>query len=158
LPFSLDTDTGLYRIGANNPALVAGGAKLADWKSAGNTQPLQPAFSAYLSSNQANATGDGSAFVVPLDGEWGDQGNNFAASTFTAPVNGMYLLAGSVRLSNIAAGHNAFTVYISTSVRNYLLAKGSAAAEMDATNNIQVAASIVAKMVAGETATLNVLV
>jgi hypothetical protein len=37
LTFGSDTDTGLYRIGANNPAMAAGGTKVQDWTSTGTT-------------------------------------------------------------------------------------------------------------------------
>jgi hypothetical protein len=62
------------------------------------TTPQQPSFSACISTNQANVTGDGTA--VTLTGafwnetgthHW-DVGNCFSNGTFTAPVTGKYLL------------------------------------------------------------------
>lgn len=40
LTFSADTDTGLYRIGANNPGMSAGGVKVQEWSATGSTFPL----------------------------------------------------------------------------------------------------------------------
>jgi hypothetical protein len=37
LTFDSDTDTGLYRIGANNPGMAVGGAKIQEWASTGST-------------------------------------------------------------------------------------------------------------------------
>lgn len=40
LTFSGDTDTGLYRIGANNPAITANGVKVQEWSATTATFPL----------------------------------------------------------------------------------------------------------------------
>ncbi|MFO1187816.1 MAG: DUF2793 domain-containing protein [Alphaproteobacteria bacterium] len=107
--FSADTDSGLYRIGANNPGIAAGGSLVESWAVAGITRPLQPAFFAYLSAGQSNKTGDGTAYDVPFDSELFDRGSNHDAATtkgvFTAPVTGLYLFGATCRLSSLGAGH-----------------------------------------------------
>lgn len=40
LTFGTDTDTGLYRIGANNPGIAAGGVLAQQWTATGSTLPL----------------------------------------------------------------------------------------------------------------------
>lgn len=109
LAFASDANTGLYRIGADNLGIAAGGTKLEDIKATGITRPLQPAFLAYLSASQANKTGDGTAYDVPFDSETFDRGSNHDAVTskgvFTAPVTGLYLFGSLVRLSGLLAAH-----------------------------------------------------
>lgn len=48
-----DTDTGLYRIGANNPAMSAGGVKVQEWSATTATFPLAVA----VTGAQTNAAG-----------------------------------------------------------------------------------------------------
>lgn len=64
--------------------------------------PLQPAFKSYLASSTANdKTGDGTAYTVPWDTEEFDQGGDFSANTFTAPVNGKYFFNTTIAMANI---------------------------------------------------------
>ena len=69
------------------------------------TQPLQPSFSASLSADVANATGDGTAYTVALNTEQYDQGSNFAANTFTAPIAGKYRFAYTISVDDLLVGH-----------------------------------------------------
>jgi len=70
------------------------------------TNTAQPAFFAYLSGNQNNATGDGTTYTIPFDSELYDQNSNFAANTFTAPIAGIYQFNFQISLANLSAGHN----------------------------------------------------
>lgn len=67
--------------------------------------PLQPAFSASLSGNVVNATGDGTTYTIVFDTEQFDQGSNFGSNTFTAPVAGKYLFSYQISLANLGAAH-----------------------------------------------------
>ena len=69
------------------------------------TMPLQPAFLAKPSSQQANI-GEGSEIDIVFGTERFDQNGDFASSVFTAPVTGKYFLSYSLWISNI---DNAFT-------------------------------------------------
>jgi hypothetical protein len=123
-----DADTGLYRAGANNPAMAAGGVQAQLWTSTGTTisgnttlgdastdtvtmnaksitKPNFPAFQAFNSVLDANVTGDGTVATVDVDSELFDRGGDFASDTFTAPITGIYLFGGTIHLADIAAGH-----------------------------------------------------
>lgn len=69
------------------------------------TQIRQPSFSASLSADVANATGDGTAYTVAFDTEQYDQGSNFAANTFTAPIAGRYRFAYTISVDDLLVGH-----------------------------------------------------
>ena len=77
------------------------------------TKPLQPAFSAYLSSTSSALATDGSAVTVAFASERFDTNSDFASNTFTAPVTGKYLLAVHLRINN---ADSAATYYIPTLV------------------------------------------
>lgn len=90
--FGLDTDTGFYRIGANNVGMAVAGTKVMDVNSAGSfLWPLQPAFLATQVNSVAMTNGMNS-FVMTSTSEKYDIGGNYNASTgeFVAPRAGIY--------------------------------------------------------------------
>lgn len=82
------------------------------------TMPSQPAFLA-TSAGEANVTGNGTLATLAFTTEVFDQGNNFASSTFTAPVTGKYALFASVTVSSLATNHTEQNFQIVTSNRTY---------------------------------------
>lgn len=85
------------------------------------TNPSQPLLSAEINTTQTNVTGDGSlynltgAFWIEIF----DQGNNFSNGTFTAPVDGRYLIVGILGYADLAAGNTVLQGILITSNRNY---------------------------------------
>jgi hypothetical protein len=71
------------------------------------TMPLQSAFLAYLGSNDDNATGDGTAYILGTTTaltEVFDQNADFNTNgTFTAPVTGRYMLGMHIDCQQLAA-------------------------------------------------------
>ena len=108
LSFADDADNGLYRIGANNFGVAVAGAKAMEFHAIGAvTAPLQPAFNATSTANQASATGDGTTVTVVFGSERYDINSDFdGVSTFTAPVTGKYLFHFSVRTDDTVSGTN----------------------------------------------------
>ena len=91
--FRQDTDSGLYRIGADNIGIAIAGALAMEFDPIGAVQmPLQPAFLAQPSSVQSNIAVAGGAVDVAFATERFDQNADFATPSFTAPVDGRYLL------------------------------------------------------------------
>lgn len=76
------------------------------------TQPLQPAFSASLSADVVNATGDGTAYTIAFDTEQYDRGSNFAANTFTAPIAGIYRFNYTISVDDLLVGHTKMEVTV----------------------------------------------
>lgn len=81
--------------------------------------PNIPCFSAYNSVTDTNQTGNGATATVQFDTEAYDQGNNFSANTFTAPVTGKYFLSATVRLGSLTAAMTDIVCQIVTTARTY---------------------------------------
>ncbi len=113
------------------------------------TNPSQPAFLAYNSVTDANVTGDGTEVTVDFDTEVFDQGSDFAADVFTAPVTGKYQLSTMVYLTGLEAG-DTLNLKIITSNRTYLYAS--------ATPNTSTTLSILVDMDAADTAYVTLLI
>lgn len=81
----------------------------------------QPAFNAYLSTNQANVTGDGTNYTVIFDTEVFDQGSNYnnATGVFTAPVAGKYQF--NVTINFLAGAATGGFISLVTTGRTYRL-------------------------------------
>tara|TARA_R100001082_G_C4321920_1_gene141510 strand:- start:56 stop:910 length:855 start_codon:yes stop_codon:yes gene_type:complete len=78
------------------------------------TMPSQPAFRVKPSTNQSNFAIDGWVDVA-FGNEAFDVGDNFASSTFTAPVTGKYQLNLQLRLNNVDSAANFYQARINTS-------------------------------------------
>lgn len=90
--------------------------------------PSQPAFLAYLGTQDTNATGDGT--VVTIGGgnaltEVFDQNSDFNTNgTFTAPVTGRYLFEVYIQVIGLVAGMNQGAADIVTSNRSFTIYLG----------------------------------
>ena len=89
--------------------------------------PTMPAFLAYNSATETDATGDGTAVTVDFDTEVFDRGGDFASDTFTAPVTGIYEFSGAVIATGVTSSHD-FDVRLVTSNRTYVVTYMSGAA------------------------------
>ena len=127
------------------------------------TKPLQPAFLAYNSADDTNQTGNGATVTVDFDTEVFDQGGDFAADTFTAPVTGKYQLNVQVQVSNLSAAMTGLNLSLITSNRTYyyltvVATSGSftyilpVLADMDAADTAYVSVTITGGV--GDTATI----
>jgi len=116
-----------------------------------------PAVLAYNSSDDANATGDGTAVTVDLDTEVFDNEGDFAADVFTAPIDGKYQINGVVQCESVGAGHTTFLVEIVTSNRTYEFSMGGGNS-IDAAGNVAISISALVDMDTNDTAFLRVTV
>lgn len=82
------------------------------------TKPLQPAFQVRKSGAQSNIA-TGSAITITWDTEVVDRGGDFATNTFTAPVDGLYVLSASIDLASIDTAASTYALRMTTSNRNY---------------------------------------
>jgi len=123
LSFLGDTDTGIYRIAANQLGIASAGAEAVNIDSNGAvTYPKLPSFLAYSASNQASKTGDGTNHTVIFDTEIFDRGGDFdnTTYTFTAPVTGVYRFSATVRFDD-GGGASRWDTFLVTSNRTYNL-------------------------------------
>lgn len=119
--------------------------------------PLQPSFLAYNSVADAGQAKGGNV-TVQFDTEVFDQGANFAANTFTAPVAGKYLLSTCVTISGLNGATRA-EIYIVTTSFTYLVASWNPTATITSGSAITgFSGSVVASMAAGNTAIVQILV
>lgn len=118
------------------------------------TQVRQPAFSAYIAADVANATGDGTAYTVAYDTEEYDQGNNFAANTFTAPIAGKYRFNWIASVNNLLVGHTKMTV----SVGGRVVFRGNPYAIADSDGYCLVNGSVDLSLAASATVTMVITV
>lgn len=127
------------------------------------TQPLQPSFSASLSADVANATGDGTAYTVAFNTEQYDQGNNFATNTFTAPIAGRYRFAYTISVDDLLVGHTKMEVTVGGQtvcrVNPYAIADSDGFCLLNGSVDLSLAASATVTMVvtvSGSTKTVTV--
>lgn len=113
--------TGTQTFSGLNTILSGGTTVFTTTQSGAVLQPLQPSFLTHLNANQNNVTGDGTVQQIVYNDEIYDQGNNVVGATFTAPVNGRYLLSTNIKLEGIATTHTSVDGYIVTSNRSYIV-------------------------------------
>ena len=83
------------------------------------TNSGQPTFLAHNSASDDNVTGNATVATIDFDTEIFDQGADFSADTFTAPVTGRYFLSASVTFSGVTSVADLAQMRIVTSNRNY---------------------------------------
>lgn len=119
--------------------------------------PLQPAFLAYLASQDDNVTGAGTVYTIGTNvalTEVYDQNSDFNTNgTFTAPVTGRYLITTSVGVRDITSAMTFIVNNVVSSNRTYLIGtqnpstvsalgpplyeiEGSVIADMDASDTV----------------------
>jgi len=113
---------------------------------------LQPAFLAYLASNDLNVTGNGAAYTLGTNTaltEVFDQNSDFNTNgTFTAPLTGRYPLFTTTKITGCTIA-TTFNLGFTTSNRSYQYLYTRTASSSDQTP----ALSIFADMDAADTAT-----
>ena len=95
-----------------------------------NTKPLQPAFLAYLATEDVNVTGNNTIYFLG-DTDIGntltevfDQNGDFTpgasgGAIFTAPITGRYAFFLGIRANDVTSSATAWTMDFSTSNRRY---------------------------------------
>lgn len=125
------------------------------------TKTAQPCFNAYNLNNVSNVTGDGTLYTVNFDTELVDQGNNFASSTFTAPVTGNYLFSGNVQIFGLGATDTSVAIQVVTTANTLTQGYQNSAVTRDlgtGNNILGIPFSAVLPMTATDTATITVVV
>ena len=114
----------------------------------------QPRFLAHNSVTDTDVTGDGTQVTLDVDTEVYDDGNNFAADTFTAPVTGTYLFTVQLYLTDLDGAAHDITADLITSNRSYRFlvtmnaqmtdwsSTATVIADMDATDTAYVTCSV----------------
>jgi len=116
----------------------------------------QPSFSANLTSSTTNSTGDGTAFTIPFNNEFFDQGSNYNSSTgvFTAPDTRNYLFSTNVTLTSLGAAHTAYTLQLVTTGNTFLLGNSNPFVAAGGGATFTVSGSAIAPMTASDTASI----
>ena len=114
----------------------------------------QPCFTVTNSSTQLNFAINSQVTVV-FGSEVTDQGNNFSSNTFTAPVDGNYLLTAHLRIEDIDTAAGFYAIYIVTSNRSYTRAFNPQGWPADY-DNASISLAVIADMDASDTAYVTV--
>ena len=119
IPNKTDPDTGIGSAGADQLSLIAGGVEAVRATSGNVTMASNACFLAHNSVTDVDQTGNGAQATVDFDTEIFDQGGDFAADAFTAPVTGRYLLTATVQILSMTTAADGATLRIVTSNRTY---------------------------------------
>jgi hypothetical protein len=157
LNFDGDTNTGIYRIGADNIGIACNGTKLMDILSSGNTQPIQPSFNAYPSADLSSQTGDNTSYTIVWNSENHDAGSNYATGTgfFTAPVAGRYHFSCTVNLIGLTSSHtkadlllnDGTLTYARTIINPWAIRSGDNTVSISVNTTVQLSASANMRMI-----------
>lgn len=122
--------------------------------------PLQSAFSAFVGSNVANATGDGTTVTVIAGTEIFDQNSDYnnATGVFTAPVTGRYRFSCGGQIGSVGAGHTSGVYQIVSSNRNVETVRVSPAAVKDSNSVVTLGGNVFIDMDAADTMTWTITV
>lgn len=122
------------------------------------TMPLNPAFLAKNTVTDTNQTGMALTPTVEFNAEEFDQGGNFAANIFTAPVAGRYELSTCVTLNNLTAANTGGQLIIAVTGRTFTQEFGNIGAVRSTGNVYAVNLSVIVDLAAAQTARVNVAV
>ena len=118
--FSSDTDSGLYRIGANNVGMTMGGTKITDWSTAGVSITGTHTVSGKITgSSSMEVTGN-----ALFSGTVTASGKLTASSSLE--VTGAALLSGAATISGAATLSSSLTVANGTLLSSGLIVSGAA--------------------------------
>ena len=108
--------------------------------------------SVYLSSTQSNKTGTGTTYNIPFDTEITDIGGNFdtGTNTYTAPIDGNYLITVATKLSGITSAATSIELVINVNPTPLNFAQQTSGAT-DFIEEPQVQATAIVYMAAGTT-------
>ena len=111
----------------------------------------QPGVLAYNSATDSNVTGNNTAATVDFNTEVFDQNGDFASDTFTAPINGKYLITANIWASGITSSATRIGLRVVTSNVTYDDISGVEEADGGA---LVKARAIIAEMEASDTASI----
>ena len=112
----------------------------------------QPAVLVYRTEQITNVTGDGTTYTIVFDGETYDQGYDMTTTTFTAPVDGIYLFGLSVNCNGLAADQTYIQLYIQTSNRSCIGGARNPGISRNVNNDDNFGFTIITEMDAADTA------
>ena len=119
----------------------------------------QIAFSAVVSSQIPNVTGNATEYPIVFNSETYDYTSNYnnATGVFTAPVTGKYLLSTAVKIT-VGTAVTTYVAKISTSNRDYVFYRGDTDNIRDGSGTFTCAGSFVCDMDAADTARVTITI
>ena len=121
------------------------------------TMPYQPSFLARPSSRQSNLAIN-TTHTIAFGTEVFDRGADFASSTFTAPIEGLYQLNVQLLIQQMDSATDYYYINLKTSNRNYDQYWDNDDKAGDNSNGAGVSIVVLADMDAGDTAFVQIIV
>jgi hypothetical protein len=147
---------GIYNVGVTNDGMVIIDSAGQLGSQLNLVMPENVAFLAYNSADDVDQTGDGAVATVDFDTEVFDQGSDFSADTFTAPVTGRYQLTARVSVTNFTSAR-LLSIQLVTSNRSYYGDRIDPLGTTTSDGDITIGVSVLADMDAADTATVQVV-
>jgi len=112
------------------------------------------AFGYRNTTTQSLVTGDNTSYTIVYGTKSFDYGENFATDTFTAPMDGVYLIQASVTFGPLTSSHTSGNFNIAIAGNSYRIWQGNPFAIYDASSNVVCLNGLaIIQMTAGQTAT-----
>lgn len=120
----------------------------------------QPFFSAYMSANASNATGNGVAYTPIFETTSANVGAHYNTSTgvFTAPFTGNYHFDGVIYLAGVASANTTVVGRLVTSGISYPFYSSNGNNARDASSNLAIPFSVTVPLNANDTVSLYIRV
>lgn len=122
--------------------------------------PVGTAYFFAASAGSANLTGDGTNTIVPFTFIVKQNGSGYTASSFTAPVTGVYSFSASIILTDVTVAHTLGNVFLATSdsLFSAIITEYNPATAMSSANEMTMQVSGIVSLTSGEVANVNVVV
>lgn len=159
--FISDTNTGIYRIGADDIAISTGGIKALEIDAGQFVHQAGQASFLATSSGHSNVTGDGTNYSVVFETIVRNVASVYNATTgvFTAPRAGDYLLATNVGVVGWDANTTYYQLIIATTNRSYSTIVFPDLKDISVqTAGISGSLTVLADMAQGDTAVVTIVV
>ena len=135
---------------------IAGGGTGAATAAAAKANFNTSSFTAHLSADTTNSTGDGTQFVIPFNTADTNVGSNFNTGTgiYTAPTTGLYQFYAIVAYKSVGAATGGFAEFL-VNATDYFIFSNDGFLTVASSGNFYINGSLIVQLTAGDTVKVN---